>query len=95
MQPILNEVIARRRDRGIAIILGIKERECDKYLPREVSAKLRKTVLDQYNEFYDLVMDVIRSLDNGEFVINEHYMDRLERKLEDIHQYVTTNGHGV
>jgi len=85
MQPVLNEVLARRRDRGIAIMLGLKERECDQFLPREVSVKLRKAVLDQFNEFYDLCVDVIRSLDTGENIINEHYLNRLEEKIDAIH----------
>jgi len=66
-------------------MLGLKERECDQFLPREVSVKLRKAVLDQFNEFYDLCVDVIRSLDTGENIINEHYLNRLEEKIDAIH----------
>lgn len=84
MQPILNDVLARRRDRAIAIILGVKEREVDPHLTRDASQKLRKTVLDQINEFYDLCVDVIRSLDRGDIVINELYIDRIENKLDSI-----------
>ena len=93
MQPILNDVLARRRDRGIAIILGMKERECDKYLSKEASGKLRKAILDQFNEFYEICVDVMRSLDTGEVVLNEHYVDRIEEKLAELHRaLVSSNG---
>lgn len=81
MQQVLSDVLSKRKDRAIAIILGVKERECDKHLPPEVSSKLRKVVLDQLNEFYDLCLDVMRSLDTGEVVLNESYMT----KLDEIH----------
>lgn len=91
MQPVLSDILAKRRDRSIAIILGVKERECDQYLPPEAKAKLRKVVLDQMNEFYDLCCDVMRSLDSGDAVLNERYLE----KLDEIHRVVVTNGkHG-
>jgi len=95
MQPILNDVLARRRDRGIAIILGMKERECDKYLPKEISGKLRKVILDQFNEFYEICVDVMRSLDTGDVTLNEHYVERIEEKLDTLHLAVlaSSNGH--
>lgn len=94
MQPILTDVLARRRDRGIAIILGLKERECDSFLPRDVSSKLRKTILDQMNEFYDLCVDVMRSLDTGEVTVNELYIQRLEAAVDRVADLVSTNGDG-
>lgn len=83
MQQVLNDVLARRRDRSIAILLGMKERECDQYLPRDVSARLRKIILDQINEYHDFVLDVCRSLDSqGEVVLNEYYLDRIDAIYE-------------
>jgi len=90
MQQVLNDFLARRRDRAIAIMLGVKEREADAHLPRDVSAKLRKAILDQMNEFYDSCLDVMKSLDRGDFVVNEEYFERLEDMLEDIHAHVRT-----
>lgn len=79
MQNIVSDVLSRRRDRTIAIILGVKERECDDFLPREVSQKLRKIILDQMNEYHGFVMDVCQSLDtNDEVVLNEHYLDLID-----------------
>lgn len=85
MQQVLADVLAKRRDRAAAIILGVKERECDRHLPDHVKAKLRKVVLDQLNEFYDLCLDLMRSLDTGEVVLNELYL----RKIDEMHQAVT------
>lgn len=84
MQPILNEVLEKRRNRALAIILGLKERECDPYLPPDVSAKLRKVILDQLNDFYDLCADVMRSLDTGEVVLNQVYLEKLDAIHEKI-----------
>lgn len=81
---VIEDLLAKRRDRAIAIILGVKERECDRFLSAEASAKLRKVVLDQMNESFDLVHDVLRSFDNGDVVLNEDYM----RKLDEIYLHV-------
>jgi len=71
----------------------MKERECDKYLSKEASGKLRKAILDQFNEFYEICVDVMRSLDTGEVVLNEHYVDRIEEKLAELHRaLVSSNG---
>lgn len=85
MQPILKEMLSRRRDRAIAIILQTKERDCDNFLPREAQFKLRKTVLDQFNEFADFAVDICNSLDTGEFVLNEEYLV----KIDELHSGMT------
>lgn len=78
-QQILGDILAKRRDRSIAIILGVKERECDRHLPPEARTKLRKVVLDQLNDFHDLCADLIRSLDaGGDVVVNEVYVEKLD-----------------
>lgn len=82
MQEVLNDVIARRRDRAIATLLGVKEREVDRYLPPEVRALLRKAILDQLNDFHSLVVDVMRSLDTGEVVLNDLYMEKIDQLHE-------------
>lgn len=88
MQAGLRDLLDKRAKRSIAIILGVKERECDQYLTDAVSAKLRKVVLDQVNEFHGLVVDILDSVDNGEVALNEHYLT----KLDDIHHAVVGNG---
>lgn len=88
MQEALRELLKRRRDRCIAIVLGVKERECDRDLSAMSSQKLRKVVLDQFNEMHDLVVDIMNSLDDGEVVLNEAYLV----KLDEIHSAVMANG---
>lgn len=91
MQDVVRDLLAKRRDRVIAIILGMKERDCDQYLPRDVQTKLRKVVLDQINEFYELTCDILRSLETDDVVMNDLWV----QKLDEIHAVVTGNGsHG-
>lgn len=68
----------------MAVILGMKEREVDQYLPDKIREKLRKVVLDQMNDYHELCLDVIRSLDTGEVTLNDVYL----KMIEDIHKNV-------
>lgn len=77
------EVIRRRKDRAIAIILSHKESQLDASLTKEQSAKLRKIVLDQFNDFYQLVLDVLPP-DDGVFYNDELWEERFA-KLDQIH----------
>ncbi len=91
MQEVVSDIVARRKDRAIAVLLGIKEREVDQYLPKEVQVRLRKAILDQLNDYTTLVLDVLRSLNtDSTVVLNELWL----QKLDEIHHAVTTNGHG-
>lgn len=81
-QDALTALLKQRRDRAIAIVLGVKERECDRDLSAASSQKLRKVVLDQFNEFYLFISDVLSSLDTGDVVLNEEYL----RKIDMVHQ---------
>lgn len=85
---VLKEMLSRRRDRAISIVLGMKERECDSYLPRDVQMRLRKIVLDQFNELADFSIDVCNSLDTGDVVLNENYL----QKIDELHDVVVNNG---
>lgn len=85
---VLPEMLARRRDRAISIVLGLKERECDTYLPREISQKLRKVVLDQMNDLVDFAMDVCNSLDTGEVVLNEVYLKKIDELYDGVAKLV-------
>lgn len=81
MQQMLIDLMGRRRDRAIAIILGVKERECDQHLPDQASQKLRKAVLDQLNEFHELCVDLLRSVDTGGSVVNEVYLAKMDEVI--------------
>lgn len=78
MQDSIRELLTRRKNRAAAIILGVKDDECDFYLPEDVSKSLRKAILDQMNDFYDVCVDVIESLDNESYVMNDHYLEKID-----------------
>lgn len=84
MNQMITEVLGKRRDRAIAIVLGLKERECDKHLPPETRHKLRKVVLDQFNDLYDFAVDLLESLDQGGVQINELYLEKLDQLHDDV-----------
>lgn len=92
-QQLLSDILAKRRDRAIAIILGVKERECDRHLDNQASNKLRKVVLDQLNDYHDLCADLIRSLDTDDVVLNEIFVERLDmisNQLTQVHAEVAS-----
>ena len=73
-------LLAKRRNRCIATILGFKEKNCDDYLPIEVSDNLRKVILDQINDLCELVFDII----DEDVMFNEDYF----LMLEEIHNAI-------
>ena len=73
-------ILAKKRDRIIASFLSFKERECDEFLPSDVSLALRKRFLDDINDLCDLAFDLLTP-DN--VVWNEEFMNRLD-KIYDI-----------
>lgn len=90
-----DEILKKRRDRAIAIVLSVKEREVDTILDgvpggKAASRALRKVVLDQINDFCDLALDVTGSSDVATFEFNPEVWAR--RILNEIHAAVATNG---
>lgn len=95
MQTAIAEMLAKRRDRAIAIILGVKEREIDAHLPKEAQAKLRKVILDQVNDLFDVAMELMASLDSGESVVNQLWLDKVDILHQDVSaMLVKLNGNG-
>jgi hypothetical protein len=93
MQDALLDLLAKRRDRAIGVVLRVKEREVDAQLSATQSHKLRKVILDQFNEFHDLVVDVLGSVDDGEAVLNEEYLaklDQMHQRVIDIQRRIAT-----
>jgi hypothetical protein len=86
MDPV-EKILAKRRDRMIATILGVKEDECDEYLPVASSQKLRKTILDQVNDYFDLCRDLLKSVQPEGVIMNEKYAE----KLDEIHEVLVKN----
>ncbi len=81
------ELLSRRKDRALAIILRFKELDCDEHLPQSVRVALRKIILDQFNLYHDLAVDLLESAPDDSLV-NELWL----AKLEEIHAVVVTNG---
>lgn len=78
-------LLERRMKRCIATILSAKERDIDRYIPDDVANAFRKTILDQINEFYCLVVDIYNQN------INQEFLEMLEM-VEDIHGILTNRG---
>src|SRR4051812_19740653 len=57
MQEGVQELVERRMKRALAAILGMKEREVDAYLPEPLAAKLRRVILDEFNDFEQVIVD--------------------------------------
>ena len=91
MNDQVKALLAKRRDRSIAILLGYKERECDEFLPSAVRVELRKVVLDQINDFYELCLDLMASVDNDSVTLNELYLD----KIDSIYESIARESHGA
>lgn len=90
---VVTDLINRRRDKAIAAILGVKEREADPHLPEGARRALRKVVLDQLNDLTGLVADLVAALTTAQddtVVLNELYLT----KIAEIHEAVTANGNG-
>lgn len=84
MEASVRHLLARRRARAISVILGVKERRCDRYLPLDAQEELRRVVLAQVNDFHDLVCDLLNVLDDDGAVINELYLERLDEKYDEL-----------
>lgn len=78
MQDAMLDMLDRRKDRMIAIVMTAVEND----VPFDV---LRKTVLDQINDYYDLVVNVVNAVGDSGAVVNEMYYEKLcaiEDRLE-------------
>lgn len=85
MEKGIKDLLDRRKNRSIAIIMAAMEESAYEYLPEDVASSIRKVTLDQINDFYNLVLDVLNSMDNSNVALNKYYLDI----LEDIHSYIT------
>lgn len=85
MQTALEEVLHKKKQRTIAEILGAKEQIADPHLDSRARQALRKVILDKVNDLYELVIDITDTLDTGEVVLNEDYLE----KIAEIHDKVS------
>jgi hypothetical protein len=72
------DLLDKRCRRAIAVVLSLKESEVDKYLPPEVQQRLRKVILDQFNDLSALATDLLDSLERDS-VVNELWLERIEQ----------------
>jgi hypothetical protein len=95
-----DEILKRRCDRAIAIILHFKEDRIDPLLPDDddaaaASHAFRKVVLDQLNDFRDIALDIAQGSDAETTEYNpEIWEQRIERRLNDIHRAVAASFNG-
>ena len=84
MSSGLQQLLERRTRRAIAVILSVKEREADPFLPDENRAVLRKVILDQLNDLCAIAGDILESA-SQDLVYNDLYL----AKLDEIHALLT------
>lgn len=75
----VREMLGKRKDRTIAIILSFKEENYDQFVPEDVARNFRKVILDQLNDLYDFSLDLVQS--GSSVTINEEYVQRLDEAL--------------
>lgn len=78
-----SDLLEKRCRRAIAVVLSAKEKDADPWLPDEVQARLRKVILDQFNDLLTLSVDLLNSLERDS-IVNEIWLER----LGDIHAAV-------
>src|SRR5688500_17576133 len=83
MNEGVKDLLARRRDRSIAKALSAKEDFEEGFID---SKELRKTILDEFNDFYEVALDLINSLDDGTVVLNQDYLKRIDAMYEHLTQ---------
>lgn len=76
-------LIAERRKRLVASILGHAEREFWPQLRPEQREAFRQKVLSSVDEFSDLTRDILKVVSN-DVVVNEHALELLERLHRDV-----------
>lgn len=76
----MRELLEKRCRRSIAVVLSAKEREADQYLSLEAQQRLRKVIMDQFNELTLLAIDIVESLESGS-VVNELWIEKMEEIL--------------
>lgn len=74
------EFVRKRRDRVLATILSYKEANVDQYLPNQKARDdLRRVILNNVNDFNDLVLDILKADPEPTMMENDLYMAALAR----------------
>lgn len=84
------DFVKKRRDRVLATILSYKEANVDRYLPQAERENLRRVILNNVNDFNDLVLDMLKATAEPQVEMNELYLEaikklgRIEEMLEEL-----------
>lgn len=83
-----DKLLEKRMKRSVAIILRVKDEAIDPLLElhgdqgRAASAKLRKAVLDVFNDFCDVAKDIAMSGESSTVWFNEETFDARMQQFE-------------
>lgn len=83
-RKIITDTVEDRKNKVIARLLYVKERYADPHLPDDASDRLRKTILGQLNEFSDYVLELFKTIDSDDVIINELYLNKLDEMHESV-----------
>lgn len=93
MEEQVEAMLAQKRNRAIAIIMSVKEDQCDQYLPDEARASLRKVVLDQINGLHNMAIELMKSSGPGVH-LNQFYLDKIDVIYDNVVEQDGSNSEG-
>jgi hypothetical protein len=77
MDEGMRALLAKRKNRTLAIMLSEKEEIADDFLPEDVAQELRKMILDYVNDFHDFCVDLVEASDSG-VIFNQLVNEKLD-----------------
>lgn len=80
----MRQLLKRRRDRSIYAVMSVFEETAAVDRGSDAHEAVRRVVMNQFNVFHDLVVDLMESMTGEEPVFNEVWLD----KLDEIHAAV-------
>ena len=75
MTDVVLDTLRKRKDRMAAIVLTAWEDD---------DPQFRKIVLDQVNDYFDLVSNFVDMVSDSSFVLNEEYVEKIDRIYESV-----------
>lgn len=78
------DILKRRQKRALATILAYKEQHIDAQLDPQSRTRLRKVILDEFNDYYNLVLDMLPTGTPPSTVD----LKKLAAQVDDLHQAV-------
>lgn len=75
----VRRLVERRRNRVIGNVLGVSDELVRPHVPPEAADALRKVLLDEVNDFAEVVLALLDALDRDSQELNALWLERLER----------------